>query len=738
MPFSTDQASIKITLVDVGQVVAGAKAERDAILGIGEAASLTGKKLDETKQRSWLFNQALFTARRYLYGFTLAASATVVSLVAMGWQFDSFRQQSTLAFTSLLGNAGLARQEITTLFNIAAKTPFTFQNVTATARQFLAFGFTLQDTNKYLNVLGDTVSAFGLSGEQISHLAVVFGQIHQSGRLLGQDMRQLEQAGIPVFPALRKELGLTQKQIEQFMKGQLVIPSQYGIPAIMKYLQQRFGGMAAIQSKTFQGEASTFKDYISQLMGTLELGLFNRSTKTLGKVNDALVTLTKTAQNKGITAFINQLDSMLGLGGKLSFGFDLLVSTLKYMWFAARNIYTIFKDVSSVLFYLFAPLFLVIKGVEWLGTRSDYLYYVLYPLVGLMYVWGIYMVYAAIWTKIAAIATWLYEAALWALQVATVAAFIAQSFLNVAREDGIIYALYSLGVTWGLVGAYEAVTGAATSAAGAVWTFTVALLSNPLTWVILAVIALYVAFVILMVKVKAFREFMLHFGWAILMFIPGLQVVAVILMIIGYWKQFKDVFVYVVNFVKSHWLDLVLFLTTFGAGNILYHFWDPMVAGLTNAWNWIKQMFWNAIHWIETTFQGLWDKVKKMAQDALDPRNWLPFGTGSVIGGKGKVHFGWKDALKFAIPFASPFLNADGGVLSQGGYGVVGEKGPELIWMPKGTNISPMSRVSDPKYQPIQPYGGNGAIHIHVPVNIHGNAIAEANAAVMLDHMARA
>jgi tape measure domain-containing protein len=698
-------------------------------VAVGAEAAQAG--LAKTQRKGFLLMQTLFTARRVLYGFSLALGTAVAGTVALGFQFDSFKQQSTLAFTSLLGNAQAAKDEISLLFNIAAKTPFTFQNVTATARQFLAFGFSLKQTNQYLNVLGDTVSAFGLSGDQISHLAVVFGQIHQSGRLLGQDMRQLEQAGIPVFPALRKELGLTQAQIQAFMKGQLIIPSQYGIPAIMKYLQQRFGGMAAIQAKTFQGEASTFKDYLGQLMGTLEESLFNRATKSLGGVNDALTKLTKTAQTKGFTAFISQLDGMLGLGGKLVFAVNTLKDAFITFYRYERMVWGVSKDLANILIYMFVPLYLVFKAVEWLVNNGLVpLKYVLYVVLGSLVAWKIAMIYVRIATLLWAAATGIATFAMWLQQAAIVAVFVATEFLNVARKDGIAYALYTMAVNIGLVGAYEAVTAAASSAAAATWAFTIALLSNPITWVVLGTIALIAVFTILMVKVKAFREFMLHYGGFIMLWIPGLQIVGTVLLIIGYFKQLQDAFGGTVDFMKNHWKDFILFFLTFGVGNLLYHFWDPIVTNLTIAVNWIKGIFNDLFSWITSH-----------AKDALDPRNWIPFGLGSLVGGKGKVGFSWKDLLKIGLPGPLSGIFADGGVTPHRGYAVVGEKGPELVWLPGGSHVRPLAPVPDTgafQQLPAAGQAGPRELTIHVPVHLNDGVLGNTFAKLMLDQMARA
>jgi tape measure domain-containing protein len=725
MATTTDLMVIQQRLVGWQEVVAGLDAESAAMGKLAVTSDVASKAVEKAGKRGFLLNQVLFTARRGIYGLTQAMVAIGVGMLYMGFQFDSFKQQSTLAFTSLLGNAKMASDEISYLFNVAAKTPFTFQNVTATARQFLAFGFTLKQTNQYLNVLGDTVSAFGLSGDQISHLAVVFGQIHQSGRLLGQDMRQLEQAGIPVFPALRKELGLTQLQIQQFMKGQLVIPSQYGIPAIMKYLQDRFGGMAAIQAKTFAGEASTFKDYLSQLMGNLENSLFNRATHAMGGVNDALTKLNKTLTTKGFGAFLKQLDDMTGSGGRLVFMFGLVKSVLIAAWTEFYRIFKIVRDVTGFLWPLLIPLGLFIKALAFVIKHLGPLNYLLYLYVGWLVLTKIWLVYVTartiIWTAWLAIYYGVLTAVivaqkLWAIWLArdTIA-------LAVAEAGGLVPFIISM---WGATVA----TYGLTSALGVL---TVALLTNPISLAIIAGLLLLGIFALLMWKVKAFREFMLHYGGFLMLLFPPTAILGAVLLIIGYWNQLKAPFFAVVNFIKSHWQDLIIFLTTGPLGNILYHYWDPLVSGLTSAWNWIKGIFWGAVNWLKGIFGGLWSWIKSQMKDALDPRNALPFGLGGLVGGKGGLK--WGDL--------NPFSWAQGGVQARPGLAIVGERGPELVWLPGSTHVQPMSPIPEVQTQQFQPPGQSGGpshLTIHVPVQLGADVIANSTAKLMLDQMARA
>jgi hypothetical protein len=399
-------------------------------------------------------------------------------------------------------------------------------------------------------------------------------------------------------------------------------------------------------------------------------------------------------------------------------------------------VYQVFRDVTSALLPLLVPLALAIRLVEWFTNNMGFLYWVLVAVIGRIIFFRILTLYATI-------AVWLWTAAeialtavMWFQQAALVAVFLATAFVNMAREEGLFYALYTLAVNWGLVGAYEAVAGAALFAAYSTKVFTLALLENPITLVIVALLALVIVFGVLYWKVRAFRDFVNKYGPFIALMIPGFQLIGLIIILIRYWGMFKDAFWTAIKFVEDHWLDLVLFLSTGGLGNILYHFWDPIVGGLNDAVNWVKGIFSSLFSWIEDR-----------AREALDPRNWLPFGLGGLVGGKGGG-FSWKSALSLIPgwgPAASLFSGffATGGRTSHGGVAVVGERGPELVWLPGQTQVKPMSPMPDAMGFQQMPYtgpqgGGIKELSLSIPIHLDTGVIANSFAKLMLDEMARA
>jgi len=197
----------------------------------------------------------------------------------------------------------------------------------------------------------------------------------------------------------------------------------------------------------------------------------------------------------------------------------------------------------------------------------------------------------------------------------------------------------------GLAGmAKQAITTAVQAMPGliaSVWSFTAALFANPITWVIIGIVALVAAFILLWNKCDAFKNFFINL-----------------------WDKVKEVFNKVINFVKTNWQSLLLFLVNpiAGAFKLLWdhsekfrNFWINLWAGIkdtvssigawfgtvfSNAWQSIK----NAFASVGAFFSGIWQTIKSM---------FTSIGTtiGDAIGGA------FKAVVNSIIGFAENMIN---------------------------------------------------------------------------------
>lgn len=273
--------------------------------------------MSRATRRSFAYQQALFTVRRGIYATTLAFTAGSVAAVKYGLDFNMTMEENRVALAHFLGGTGAANRELATLYDLAARTPFEFADLTTAARKFLAFGFTVNETNDYLRILGDTVAGLALGAEGIGRATLAIGQIQAKGRVMGEELLQLTELGIPALQILQRELGLTAEQVGRI--GELSIPASVAIPALMRGMAKEFDGAAEEQSKTMRGRLSSLRDYSRQLMGTLTFPLFELlRLRVIPRAAEIVQAMQEAAKDGGgVGAAIRVLDEQVGAGGHI-------------------------------------------------------------------------------------------------------------------------------------------------------------------------------------------------------------------------------------------------------------------------------------------------------------------------------------------------------------------------------------------------------------------------------------
>ncbi|MDU3215722.1 MAG: tape measure protein, partial [Negativicoccus succinicivorans] len=174
-------------------------------------------------------------------------------------------EQTKMAFTSMLGSAQKANEFLEELKDFAAHTPFEFAQVKGAAQKFLAFGFTAKQIIPTLTAVGDAASAMGMGEDGINRLTLALGQMAAKGKVSGEEMRQLAEAGIPAWQMLADSIEVSIPEAMKLAESG-AINAQQGLEAIVNGMNDKFSGMMDVQSQTFSGLISTIKDNTTQLL----------------------------------------------------------------------------------------------------------------------------------------------------------------------------------------------------------------------------------------------------------------------------------------------------------------------------------------------------------------------------------------------------------------------------------------------------------------------------------------
>lgn len=186
-------------------------------------------------------------------GTKLAVSFGKAALAA-----GAFRETSLLSFETLLKSKKAADDVFKSAVKMASVTPFKTTDVVSSFKSLLGFGFKTTELERTFTAIGDLAAIKG-DPTLLGRLAVVFGQIKGKGKLQGDELLQLAEAGLStadVMDALAKSLGKNRSEILK-MQAAGKISSEMAIEAILSTIEKKFGGGMGKLSATLTGLIST-------------------------------------------------------------------------------------------------------------------------------------------------------------------------------------------------------------------------------------------------------------------------------------------------------------------------------------------------------------------------------------------------------------------------------------------------------------------------------------------------
>lgn len=218
-----------------------------------------------------------------------AAAATgiaTVAVAAFGVKSAMAMQTSEISFEQMLGSAQKAKAFLSDLAQFAEKTPFELKDLETYGSRLLAVGVNAKDIIPLLKQIGNGTAAVGTGAYGIELAVNALGQMRLASHVGLIDLRQLANAGVPIFDALSTKLHKTTAQIlEMVTAGEIKVSDVFG--AIETGAGPRLSalnGMMDKQSATLEGKLSNFKDKAQRVLGEA----FTPALPVLGKVVDGV------------------------------------------------------------------------------------------------------------------------------------------------------------------------------------------------------------------------------------------------------------------------------------------------------------------------------------------------------------------------------------------------------------------------------------------------------------------
>lgn len=267
------------------KVAVAAKSVADTI----EKMAAGSKKLDITiKTQSTLLRSLKGAAAAY---FSIEGARRFVSeLVRITGEFE--KQQ--VALRAILQDSAGADVLFARIKQLALVSPFSIRDLTKYAKQLSAFSVPMDELYDTTKMLADVSAGLGVD---MGRIILAYGQIRSASFLRGQEVRQLTDAGIPIFDELAK-------QFEELEGRSLSVGEVFDrisarqVPFEM--VEKAFKDMTSEGGKFYQMQevlSETLAGKISNLRDSYQIMLSSMGNAQSGVLKGAVNLLTKMMNN---------------------------------------------------------------------------------------------------------------------------------------------------------------------------------------------------------------------------------------------------------------------------------------------------------------------------------------------------------------------------------------------------------------------------------------------------------
>jgi tape measure domain-containing protein len=192
---------------------------------------------------------------------TTAITAPLVGLGVASLKTSAEMEQISVSFEVFTGSAEVAKDTLKELKDLALKSPMQFQDIAKGTQTLLGYGLSAEQAVFITKMLGDVS---GGSSDKFQRLSLAFGQVQASGKLMGQEARQMINAGFNPLQAISDKTGKSMAVLTKEMKnGQISVQDVADAFEAATSKGGRYYGMLDKQSQTLMGSFNKLKESIT-------------------------------------------------------------------------------------------------------------------------------------------------------------------------------------------------------------------------------------------------------------------------------------------------------------------------------------------------------------------------------------------------------------------------------------------------------------------------------------------
>ena len=216
--------------------------------------------------RSYAEKQAEGIGNAFKTAF-VAAGAAVTAAITLGVRYNANIEQYTKTFQGLLQSEEKAGQLMKDLSEYAQQTSFDIDGLANSAKTMLAYGIDEAGIVDTIKMLGDISMG---STENMNRLALALGQMQAKGKVVTEDLRQMQEVGFNPLEYIMRITGESMSELTDRLEDGGV-----SVDEVTKAMQlatsegEKFYKMTSLQADTLTGKWNELKEKASEAFGKM-------------------------------------------------------------------------------------------------------------------------------------------------------------------------------------------------------------------------------------------------------------------------------------------------------------------------------------------------------------------------------------------------------------------------------------------------------------------------------------
>lgn len=308
--------SLELIMTTRDKASGGLRAIKGQLVGVGSAAGSAHGPTNLLQQALSVAGglgivEGIKSVAGAVKGLATEAFGAVASHERLSLSMESLMAReikNTQGISDMSRAMELAKKPAAELVNwtemLAVESPFGQEGVATALRTAMAYGFTADEAKRLTQANIDYAAASGQGAEVMDRIALALGQIKAKGKLAGQEVLQLTNAGLPVRDILARAFNVTTAELQQ-MQEKGLIPADKAVEAITRSLEEDFGGAAKKQAGSLAGLTESLQDLKSIALREVFTGAFQAAQPYIATVVDTL-------SDPEFRATLNEIGGALG------------------------------------------------------------------------------------------------------------------------------------------------------------------------------------------------------------------------------------------------------------------------------------------------------------------------------------------------------------------------------------------------------------------------------------------